>query len=238
MNIAIVLSGGTGTRLNAAIPKQYIKVNDKMIITYSLETLLNHPQIDGVLIVADIMWQEEILAGMRGKGCRMENFIGFASPGGTRQFSVLNGLQELQRRRDISIKNILIHDAARPNLSADMVSKCMEALKEHEGVMPVLPMKDTIYISEDGTAVTELLDRSRLFAGQAPEGFRFDAYLKANEVLLPDALQEINGSTEPAIRAGLDVVMIPGDEENYKITTQKDLQRFKAAIKQVCRYNV
>lgn len=238
MNIAVVLSGGTGTRLDAAIPKQYIKVNDKMIITYSLETLLNHPQTDGVLIVADIMWQEEVLAEMRGKGCRMENFIGFASPGGTRQFSILNGLRELQRRGDISIKNILIHDAARPNLSADMVSKCMEALKEHEGVMPVLPMKDTIYISEDGKAVTGLLDRSRLFAGQAPEGFRFDAYLKANEVLLPNALQEINGSTEPAVRAGLDVVMIPGDEENYKITTRKDLQRFKAAIKQVCRYNV
>lgn len=249
MNIAILLSGGTGSRLNASIPKQYIKVNNKMILTYSLEILINHPQIDGILIVADTMWQEEILAEISAQAfqqrydkflkdnqsCQFKHhaikkFIGFALPGVTRQFSILNGLRELQNRTDIFVTNVFIHDAARPNLSAEMITKCMDVLKVHEGVMPVLPMKDTIYESKDGAAVTGLLDRSRLFAGQAPEGFHFDAYLKANEALFPNALLEINGSTEPAIRAGMDVVMIPGDEENYKITTPKDLQRFKEAV--------
>lgn len=250
MNIAILLSGGTGSRLNASIPKQYIRVNHKMILTYSLETLMNHPQIDGILVVADSMWQEEILSELNTQVCKkkssepfldcklyrddknykVEKFIGFAQPGETRQVSILNGLQELQRRKDISVQNVLIHDAARPNLSFDMITKCMDALKEHEGVMPVLPMKDTIYISENGTAVTGLLDRSKLFAGQAPEGFRFDMYLRANVALLPNELWKINGSTEPAIQAGMDVVMISGDENNYKITTPKDLLRFKETI--------
>ena len=108
-----------------------------------------------------------------------------------------------------------------------MISQCMDALKEHEGVMPVLAMKDTIYESTDGRTVTNLLDRKRLFAGQAPEGFQFDLYYQANKKLLPDKLHQINGSTEPAILAGMDIVMISGDENNYKITTQADLEHFK-----------
>jgi 2-C-methyl-D-erythritol 4-phosphate cytidylyltransferase len=83
-----------------------------------------------------------------------------------------------------------------------------------------------VYLSENGKAVSALLKRSNVFAGQAPEAFRYGAYRKANETLLPEQILAINGSTEPAVLAGLDVVMIPGEEENYKITTQADLERF------------
>ncbi len=87
-------------------------------------------------------------------------------------------------------------------------------------------MKDTVYYSESGKSVDRLLDRSCIYAGQAPEVYRLDKYIEANERLLPDEIYKINGSTEPAVLAGLMVAMIPGDENNYKITTQKDLERF------------
>ena len=99
-------------------------------------------------------------------------------------------------------------------------------LQGHDGLMPVLPMNDTVYLSQDGTRVTDLLDRSKVYAGQAPEVFRIGRYYEANRKLLPDRIRQINGSTEPAILDGMDIVMIPGDEGNFKITTRADLERF------------
>ena len=91
-------------------------------------------------------------------------------------------------------------------------------------------MKDTVYFSEDGENVTSLIDRGKVYAGQAPELFKLMPYIKANEVLLPDKILLINGSTEPAVMAGMDIVMIPGDENNYKITTKADMERFEEKV--------
>ena len=121
---------------------------------------------------------------------------------------------------------VIIHDAARPNLTAEYLDRCLDAIEGCDGVMPTLPMKDTVYYSENGTKVDRLLDRSCIYAGQAPELYRLTKYLEANKKLLPDNILKINGSTEPAVMAGLDVAMIPGDENNYKVTTKKDMDRF------------
>ena len=228
MTIALILSGGTGTRLGAEIPKQYIEVNGRTILSYCLETLLVHSEIDGVQIVADPSWQQMILEDVE-KLHGKEKFRGFSSPGATRQLSVLSGLTDIlmyASAEDI----VLIHDAARPCLSADMISRGIASCTGHDGVLPVLPMKDTVYLSEDGKMVSSLLNRSQVFAGQAPEFFVLGKYYEANQSLLPDKIFAINGSTEPAILAGLDIAMIPGEESNFKITTKADLERFKQII--------
>lgn len=242
MTTALILSGGTGTRLGADIPKQYIEIGGKTILAYCLEMLFNHPEIDAVQIVADTAWQQTILEEMNrlyrsdgkegecGAECAgMRKFRGFSRPGATRQLSILNGLEDIRAYAAAS-DLVMIHDAARPCLTADLVSQCLKAAGGHDGVLPVLPMKDTVYLSETGKTVSSLLARSQLFAGQAPEFFVLGPYYEANVRLLPEKILEINGSTEPAILAGLDVAMIPGDEGNFKITTKADLERFR----QIC----
>ena len=136
---------------------------------------------------------------------------------------------------------VMIHDAARPCLSAQMITDCFEGFAGHDGVLPVLPMKDSVYLSEDGKMVSSLLDRKQIFAGQAPEVFVLGKYLEANRRLLNleedagnvvnrAAIMAVNGSTEPAIMAGMDIAMIPGDEKNFKITTKEDLEHFRRLI--------
>ena len=230
MAVALILSGGSGTRLGSDIPKQYIDIYDRSVISYSIEQMSCHAGIDAIQIVAAAQWHEGIAECLR-KYDRNRRFRGFSAPGANRQLSIYNGLADM--RGCVSDSDVvLVHDAARPLLSARMITDCLEAVRGHDGGVPVLPMKDTVYQSTDGTRISALIKRSEVYAGQAPEAFRFGAYYEANRKLLPDRILTINGSTEPAVLAGMDMVMIPGDEGNFKITTREDLERFCEIIKQ------
>ena len=228
MTIALILSGGTGTRLGFDIPKQYIEVNGRPIISYSIESLSSHNELDAIQIVADPVWQGQIQDWLAEEG-ECGKFRGFSSPGGNRQLSILNGLKDIREYAKDS-DYVFIHDAARPLLTEKQITDCIAGAFGHDGVLPVLHMKDTVYSSTDGKKISALLNRSEIYAGQAPEMFQLGSYYEANCRLLPDKIWQINGSTEPAILAGLDVVMIPGDEGNFKITTKEDLERFRKIL--------
>lgn len=234
MNIALILSGGTGTRMGTDIPKQYIEVCGKPIISYCIECIAKHPLLDAIQIVAEKEWHELILESIEQPAKTKEaeissKFKGFSKPGANRQLSIYNGLEAIKAYADDN-DYVFIHDAARPLLSVKQITDCLEAVNGHDGVLPVLPMKDTVYSSTDGKTITSLLNRKEIYAGQAPEVFRLGKYYEANKKLFPDKILQINGSTEPAVLAGMDIAMIPGDEANFKITTKSDLERFERII--------
>lgn len=229
MVIALILAGGTGTRLGGDIPKQYIEVNGKPIISYCLQTIMECNEIDGMWIVASKEWQYDIKK-LVDRYDEKNKFKGFSEPGSSRQMSIYNGLRDMSELCD-ETDYILIHDAARPLLKERQIVELCKVVQHHDGVLPVLPMKDTIYYSDNGINVSKLLKRSCLYAGQAPEIFVYGKYLRANE-LLKEKAQDINGSTEPAIMAGMDIVMVQGDENNFKVTTLQDLRRFEQMMRE------
>ncbi|MCR4787200.1 MAG: 2-C-methyl-D-erythritol 4-phosphate cytidylyltransferase [Lachnospiraceae bacterium] len=230
MVIALILSGGIGKRLGGDIPKQYITVKGRMVITRCIFKMLECEAIDAFQIVADEKWHDKILKELEKDGFDTAMFRGFSEPGKTRQLSILNGLYDIAKYASEK-DTVIIHDAARPNVSKALLDACVEECKLYDGVIPVLPMKDTVYLSNDGTSISRVIDRSRIFAGQAPEAFKLGKYLKANEALLPEDILHINGTTEPAVLAGLNVCMIHGDETNYKITTKEDMGRYVSSVK-------
>jgi len=226
MVTAIILSGGTGSRMGLNIPKQYMRICDKMIITYALTPFIEEPDITSIQIVCESNYRDMILEDV---GDSAGIVLGFSLPGQTRQLSIYNALKDISDNMmpdDI----VIIHDAARPNVSSEMIRACIRACEHCDGALPVIPMKDTVYYSEKGDRADKLIPRSKLFAGQAPEAFKFGKYLSACESLLPDDILGINGSSEPAIIAGMDIAMIPGDERNYKITTPEDLERYRNSM--------
>lgn len=229
MNVAVILAGGMGTRAGLEIPKQYYEVNGKPVISYCLHTVLIHEKIDAVQIVADIMWHGYIRQQLFSLTYN-EKFRGFSVPGENRQHSIYNALTDILGYASGN-DMVVIHDAARPCVSAVQIADCLKAAKGYDGALPVLPMKDTVYLSEDGKAVSSLLDRGKIFAGQAPETFVLGKYYEANRALWPDKILEINGSTEPAVMAGMDIALILGDEGNFKITTAADLERFREIVR-------
>ena len=224
MATALVLSGGTGTRMGFdGFPKQYVMVAGKSVLEYALEGFMLCESIGEIVIVAASEWRDPIGQWVDSSG--FSKAVRFADPGTTRQGSIRNGLRvvaDAPPHDDI----VIIHDAARPNLTCSMVDSYLAELGDYDGLMPILPMKDTVYMSEDGISVSSLLDRDRLFAGQAPEVFRFSRYHAVNEEASDAEIEITRGTSEIAFRHGLSIRMVEGSEENFKITTRDDLRRF------------
>ncbi len=227
MNIAIILSGGVGSRMGNNIPKQYIELKNKPIISWCIQKFVSREDIDAIVIVIADEWIDYVKTHISSE---INKFI-FAKPGETRQFSIYNGLNAAKDAGFLDDDIVIIHDAARPLVSNKIIDDCINGLKEgYDGVMPALEVKDTTYLTNDGTIISSLLDRSKLRAGQSPESFRLGSYLALHENMSKDELLKINGSTELAFKAGKKVKIIKGDEGNFKITTPEDLLRFKQII--------
>ena len=228
MNIAIILSGGVGSRMKSDIPKQYIEINNRPIISYCLEVFFKMDVIDAVVVVVANEWQRYVENTAR--KLQSGKPIWYAPSGETRQYSIFNGLKESEKHGVKDNDIVIIHDAARPLVSQELVLSCLNGCDDFDGVLPVIPVKDTIYQSSDGVHIDCLLKRSELFAGQAPEAFRFGKYLKIHQDMSRDELLKINGSTEIAYKGQMSVKLIRGDEMNFKITTPEDLSNFKSII--------
>ena len=245
----ILLSGGVGARLGASTPKQYIEVQGKPILEYTLKAVKAWEAMDSLIIVADRQWWEYIDDMVRrvfseelseldiqSRPCEDFGFLGFAEPGKNRQLSIYNALRAIRDYMDNDAV-VMIHDGVRPCLSAELIDRCDNAMNHRnsakgcsDGVMPYLEVKDTVYVKDADGNISGMLDRGSLAAGQTPEFFDYWKYLKANEDLSEDEMMLIHGSTEPAVKAGMKITLVPGEESNFKITTPGDLERFKQMV--------
>lgn len=229
MNILILLAGGIGSRMNmGALAKQFLFFEGRPIISYSLKTFDSHPLISNIIIVADQKWHQKIDKWMKDEG--ITKFYSYAEPGENRQLSIYNGLKAANK---IAGSNdvVIIHDAARPLVSEQLITNCLTSIEDDDGVVPVLPAKDTYYLLNEKGEVSRMLPRPLLAAGQAPEAFKYGAYYDIHRSMAIDQILTVNGSTEMAVLGGLKIHTIPGEERNFKITTQEDLNLMKMYLK-------
>ncbi len=227
MNIAIILSGGKGNRMRSDIPKQYLDIKGKPIILYTLEHFIENKNIQALIIAVDLKWKDFLLNKL--KYVNIPIPIYFSLPGETRQYTIYNALKVAEDLYGYS-DTILIHDAVRPLVSSELIDACIDACKENDGVMPILPLRDTIYESMDGISISSIPNREVLFAGQTPEAFHLGKYISAHESMSYEDLKRINGCTELAYKAGLRIKMIRGEEQNFKVTFPDDLIRLKLLL--------
>lgn len=229
MNYAIILSGGIGTRMRSdGFPKQYIEVKNKPVIVYTLLKFQENKTVDEIVIVAAKEWQNKLSEWL--VEFKINKFFAFALPGESRQESILNGLGVCNQNKIDENDKVIIHDGVRPLLSDNLITKCFEEINEHDGCMPVLPVNDTVYQSQNGKTISNLLDRNTLFAGQAPEAFKLKKYFEINKNTGKEILEKTKGSSEIAYNNNFDISLIPGEDTNFKLTTPADLQRFKAIL--------
>ena len=228
MNTAIILAGGVGSRMGVDRPKQFLMVQDKPIISYCLDIFQNHDEIDSVVVVVSEQWQDFVEEYAAKYG--VTKIKGYAPAGKSRQHSIYNGLKCIDENvPDTDI--VIVHDAARPLVSDQIISDCIKGATDYDGAMPVISVKDTVYQSKDGEEIGCLLKRSELFAGQAPESFKFRKYYDIHNQVTDEEIGATAGSSEIAYRHGMEIRMVKGSERNLKITTIEDLETFETILK-------
>lgn len=224
MNFAIILAGGNGSRMNSSIPKQYIEVNNKPIIMYSIEAFQKNSKIDKIIIVANSKYHELIKTYcLQYKITKLDKII---EGGSFRQESVLNALNYLKNNDANDEDIILIHDAARPLVSQKIIDDNITECKLTGAVVTAIEVTDTIFL-ENENKVSSSLERSKLRASQTPQTFYFkiidEAHQKfKNEIVTDDVQMVLKNKSK--------VSVVNGDKNNFKITTDNDLLLFKEIL--------
>ena len=216
--VAVVLAGGVGARLGGDIPKQYLDLAGRALLRHSIETFLDHPAIDKVRCV--IRSQDRELYKAAVAGLPILNPI---TGGENRQESARLGLESLAND---SPDTVLIHDAARPFVDFEMINRTLAGLVEHSAVLPAIPLSDTLK-RIDGLKVVKTIEREGLWRAQTPQGYRYQQILSAHQTMVGEALTD---DSTVAARAGLEIALVMGNENNIKITTTEDLQRARLTL--------
>ena len=220
MNVAaIIVAAGRGVRAGGEVPKQYRALAGKPVLRHTAEAFTRHPSVDRVLVVhnpADQVLYDAAVGDLE--------LLPPVAGGASRQDSVRNGLQALAAPEAPEV--VLIHDAARAFVSPEVIQTVIDAAADG-GAIPALPVVDTLKRAEDGATITETVSRNGLWRAQTPQGFPFAAILAAHEAA---AGEELTDDSAVAERAGIAVTVVPGAEENIKLTTQQDFDRAERAL--------
>ncbi|MFC1490446.1 2-C-methyl-D-erythritol 4-phosphate cytidylyltransferase [Candidatus Latescibacterota bacterium] len=219
----IIAAGGSGKRMGAAVPKQLLELDGVTIFERSLRPFLRCPEIEGIVIVAaaDIFEHiNEVVNSISDTG----KSITVVKGGAERQDSVRNGLKAVPEEIDV----VVIHDAVRPFITADLISECVQSAFDNGAVGVMRPLKETLKVISD-SVVTETLDRSKLWVAQTPQAFDRKLLMEAHQ----NAVEKNISATDDGMLVellGKPVHVIEGNDMNIKITTPADLKIAAAVL--------
>lgn len=213
--VALITACGRGNRFNKGegIPKQYLPLAGVPLLRHSVLAFLNHPKIDDVMCVIhpdDLELYEEAVAGL--------DLLNPVFGGETRQASIRFGLESLREHHP---DKVLIHDGVRPFVSKRVINGILEKLETHPAVIPAVAVEDTLKKYSDGK-IEWTLERENLWRAQTPQGFIYEDILNSHI-----AFKDLNFTDDSALNeyAGIPVAIVPGSQNNFKITTPEDYER-------------
>jgi 2-C-methyl-D-erythritol 4-phosphate cytidylyltransferase/2-C-methyl-D-erythritol 2,4-cyclodiphosphate synthase len=215
--VALITACGRGNRFNRGegIPKQYLPLAGVSLLRHSILAFLHHPKIDDVICIIhpdDMDLYEEATAGL--------DLLNPVFGGETRQASILLGLEAL---REYKPDKVLIHDGVRPFVSKRVINGILEKLETHPAVIPAIAVEDTLKKYSDGK-IEWTLERDNLWRAQTPQGFNYEDILNSHI-----AFKDLHFTDDAALNeyAGIPVAIVPGSQNNFKITTEDDYERAK-----------
>lgn len=230
MNIALIIAGGSGSRMGQDIPKQFINVYDKPVIVYTLESFQKHPEIDAIEVVCIDGWHDVLRAYAKQFGIEKLKWV--VSNGNTAQESIRNGLLGLKgqcKEADI----IIIHDGIRPMVDEFVLSDIIIKCKKYGNAVTALPYNEQIFVADDEVSTTKYIPRESLRRVSTPQGYTYGKLTWAYEKAFAEQIG-IQGGTYAntlMVELGERLYFAAGSEKNIKLTTKDDLELFKAYMK-------
>ena len=228
-NIAIIFAGGSGVRMGAGKPKQFLEIDGRPIIIYTLDIFEDHPDIDEIYIACKEDYIEKLKKLVRRYDItKVKDIV----PGGTTALgSAYNALSAAKKNNDDDAV-VLIHDGVRPCITSDLVDEVIRATNEKGAVVTCTPMFETPVLSRNGEFVEDSPKRADCYTAQAPQSFKLGDILAAHEQVRakdPEYTDIVDSCT--LLRSiGKEVAIIKGPRSNIKVTTPEDLYIFKAML--------
>lgn len=218
---AIIAAGGRGVRLGAEVPKQFLEIDGRSILERSIAAFAGHPSIGEVVVALPPDRVEAVAARLRDLGLGRVLCV---EGGARRQDSVANAFARVSPE----VAVVVIHDAARPMVTAALIDRAIDAASRHGAAIAALPVRDTVKQAggpgTDGARpIAATLPREDVFLAQTPQAFRREVLAQALEKGRDEGI-DATDEAMLAERAGYPVYLVPGDPENMKITTPEDLE--------------
>lgn len=229
MNIAVVFAGGSGVRMGAGIPKQFLEVNGKPIIIHTLQLFQHHRKI-GKIYVSVLKDYIPYMEGLV-KDYHLTKVAGVFPGGETSQDTIYNTLKEVEKEHsgdDI----VLLHDGVRPLVSYDVISENIKTVKAHGNAITSTACYETIVKSEDGQVVTEVPKRKVSYAVQAPQSFYLKDILAVHDKIRqrPERYDDMVDSCTMLHYLGIPAHLVAGNRGNIKVTTPEDVFMFRSLL--------
>jgi len=227
MIIGLIIAGGVGARMHQDIPKQFLTVNEKPVIVYTMEEFQSHPQVDEIAVVCVEGWENVLWAYAKQFGITKLKHV-FAG-GENGQASIRNGVWGLEEDHDAD-DIVLVHDAIRPMTSADIITDCIRVCQEKGNAITVIPCAEAMLTTEDGTSANGQYPRDNLKRTQTPQAFHLGQICDLHREALEAGITNSVASCTLMEEMGRTVYFSHGSERNIKLTTVEDIDIFKALL--------
>lgn len=230
MNVALIIAGGSGRRMGQEIPKQFIHIDNKPIIIYTLEAFERHPAIDAIEVVCIDGWHDILLA--YAKQFHITKLKWITNGGATGQESIRNGVENLKDElNDNDI--VIIHDGIRPIVDKEVLSDIVVTCSQYGNAVTSLPYNEQIFVKTDEYTTTQYIPRETLRRVQTPQAYKYgllrDKYREAFEKEI--GIYGSSYTNTMMVDLGVTLHFAAGSEKNIKLTTADDLAIFKALLK-------
>lgn len=227
--IALLTAGGIGSRTHQDLPKQFLTVENKPIIIYTLEAFQRHPSIDEIYVSCLEGWSAVLEA--YAKQFNITKLKRIVVGGSTGQQSIYNGLKAIDEdnneTKDIVV---LIHDGNRPMLPDDVITDNLVKQKQFGSAVAVVPTTEVVFVSKNGLESNAALNRDELWRTQTPHSYKFDELWSVHKKALIDGVNNMAASCSLMQQYGYTTYFSKGSEKNIKITTVEDIEIFKALL--------
>ena len=222
---AVILASGTGKRAKQGIPKQFINIAGKTIVEYTIKVFERNKNIDNIILVVNSYYRK--LMERLVLKYKYSKVIKILKGGETRKDSSRIGINAIKSNEDI----VLIHDAARPFLSQNIINNCVKALKKYDAVNVAIESTDTVFEVSEDMLIKNIPARKYIMRSQTPQGFKVGIIKKAHKMSLKDKDVQVTDDCALVLRYGLsDVCIVKGDYRNIKITYPEDVDLAEVLI--------
>lgn len=227
VNIGLLIAGGSGARMHQDIPKQFLTVNEKPVIVYTLEAFQNHPEIDEIAVVCIEGWEQVLWAYAKQFNITKLKYV--VTGGATGQESIFNGLKAIkENHKDDDV--VIVHDGNRPMIEPDIITDNLVKQKKYGSAVAAIPCTEVVFVSENKVDSYKSIPRENLQRTQTPHSYYLGDLWSAHLEAQKRNITNTAASCSLMELLGKKTYFSKGSEKNLKITTIDDIEIFKALL--------